>query len=103
MAQSVALDCRRYTTLPFTDVLLSKTHFPNITAHMEGDVNAVTEYGFNGIKLDGCGEFMDLDWWAKLLNATGRPILIENCHWGEIGGACNGVISSSHSVCFLPS
>ena len=25
----------------------------------------------------------DLDLWAGLLNATGKPYLIENCHWGD--------------------
>jgi hypothetical protein len=23
------------------------------------------------------------DVWAELINATGRPIMIENCHWGK--------------------
>eukprot|EP00456_Euglypha_rotunda_P072685 TRINITY_DN6586_c0_g1_i2.p1 TRINITY_DN6586_c0_g1~~TRINITY_DN6586_c0_g1_i2.p1 ORF type:complete len:534 (-),score=57.64 TRINITY_DN6586_c0_g1_i2:133-1734(-) len=50
--------------------------------HYEGDVNAIVGYGFDEVKLDGCGEFLDLDTWADLLNATGRPVLIENCHWG---------------------
>lgn len=81
-------------SLPLSDLLLprygnncicSEHNYPNVTAHMQGDVNAVTQYGFNGIKLDGCGEFLNLTWWADLLNATGRPILIENCHWGTSG------------------
>ena len=29
----------------------------------------------------GCGQFRNLTWWAELLNKTGRPIMIENCHW----------------------
>jgi alpha-galactosidase len=53
-----------------------------IAKHMEMSAKAVAEYGFDGVKLDGCGEFLNLTWWAELLNATGRPIIIENCHWG---------------------
>lgn len=52
----------------------------NLTKHMEGTVRAVVGYGFDGVKLDGCGQFRNLTWWAELLNATGRPVLVENCH-----------------------
>ena len=34
--------------------------------------------GFDGLKLDSCSQFNNLTWWAALLNATGREILIEN-------------------------
>jgi len=53
-----------------------------IAAHMQRSAQAVADFGFDGVKLDGCGEFRNLTWWAQLLNATGRPIMIENCHWG---------------------
>ena len=48
----------------------------------QGDVDAVMDYGFDSIKLDGCGGQRDLDLYASLFNATGKSILIENCHWG---------------------
>jgi alpha-galactosidase len=35
--------------------------------------------------LDNCGEFLNMTVFAELMNATGRPILVEECHWG--GGA----------------
>ncbi|KAJ9460399.1 Alpha-galactosidase [Diplonema papillatum] len=54
-----------------------------IEKHMINSTNAVAEYGFDGLKLDNCGEFTNLTWWAGLLNATGRPVMIENCHWGS--------------------
>jgi alpha-galactosidase len=54
----------------------------NITKHMTQSARAVAAFGFDGLKLDGCGEFMNLTWWAELLNATGHPVMIENCHWG---------------------
>jgi alpha-galactosidase len=66
-----------------------------ITKHMQASAAAVAEYGFDGVKLDGCGEFLNLTWWAELLNATGRPIMIENCHWGGTtpGGVHDEVLS----------
>ena len=47
-----------------------------------GDVNALVEYRFDGVKLDACGGQMDLDLWHRLIQESGRPILIEACHWG---------------------
>lgn len=49
----------------------------------EKDVTTLFESGFDGIKLDGCGKQKDLDLWADLINATGKAITIENCHWGQ--------------------
>ena len=48
----------------------------------QGDVDAVMDYGFDSIKLDGCGRELDLTLYAQLFNNTGKSILIENCHWG---------------------
>lgn len=55
---------------------------PATQAMYEGDVAALTEFGFDAVKLDGCGTQRDLDTWSQLLNGTGRPVMIENCHWG---------------------
>ena len=49
-----------------------------------GDVAALAEFGFDAVKLDGCavpplGQ-NNMTLWAELLNATGKPVLIENCH-----------------------
>ena len=49
------------------------------------DVNATVGYGFDSTKLDGCGAELDLTLWASLFNASGRVIMIENCHWGGTG------------------
>eukprot|EP01064_Diplonema_japonicum_P019403 TRINITY_DN28110_c0_g1_i1.p1 TRINITY_DN28110_c0_g1~~TRINITY_DN28110_c0_g1_i1.p1 ORF type:complete len:430 (+),score=32.88 TRINITY_DN28110_c0_g1_i1:54-1343(+) len=54
-----------------------------IEKHMQKSAEAVALNGFDSVKLDGCGQFRNLTWWAKLLNETGRPIMIENCHWGQ--------------------
>eukprot|EP00435_Cladocopium_sp_Y103_P012518 s197_g3.t1 len=48
----------------------------------QSDVAALTVFGFDAVKLDGCGQQKDLDKWADLFNKTGRAIMIENCHWG---------------------
>jgi hypothetical protein len=41
------------------------------------------DYGFDSIKLDGCGAELDLYKFAALLNNTGKAFLVENCHWGN--------------------
>jgi len=48
----------------------------------EGDVKALVGFGYDAVKLDGCGKEKDLDLWSSLINKTGRPVMIENCHWG---------------------
>lgn len=49
-----------------------------------GDVAALTEYGFDSVKFDGCAApptgQNDMTLWSSLLNATGKAVLIEDCH-----------------------
>lgn len=47
--------------------------------HYVGDVEYTFRFGFDSVKLDGCGAFLDLDIWYELF---GGRVLIENCHWG---------------------
>eukprot|EP00854_Cymbomonas_tetramitiformis_P014975 gene14975-17701_t len=80
-------------------------HVPqwNWTRLAEGSVKAIAEFGFDSVKLDSgfpVGHNMTL--WAELLNATGRSVMIENCHQGGIGpgmndpnGNCTGLGSPS--------
>ena len=67
--------------------ICKETQFVNQTAyvakHMQQSVKAIVAAGFDGVKLDGCGEFRNLTWWGQLLNETGRSVMIENCHWGQ--------------------
>ena len=43
-------------------------------------------YGFDSVKLDsGFPVGSNLTLWAELLNATGRPVMVENCHQGGDG------------------
>ena len=65
--------CReRYTGSPNSDA---------VRAVMEKSAAAAASYGFDEVKLDGCGELLNLTWWHALFNNSGRPIMVENCHW----------------------
>ena len=48
-----------------------------------GDAAALLAYGFDSVKLDGCGAQLDLNLWSRLFNESGKSIMIENCHWGR--------------------
>ena len=48
----------------------------------EGDVRALVGYGFDSVKLDGCGRQKNLTLYAELMNKSGHSFEIENCHWG---------------------
>jgi len=47
-------------------------------------VQTLMEYGFDGLKLDSCSQFNNLTRWNELINASGKPILLENCHQGGL-------------------
>jgi alpha-galactosidase len=49
----------------------------------EGDVRQLHAFGFDGVKLDGCGAQRNLTLYAQLMNRTGKSYLIENCHFGR--------------------
>jgi len=53
---------------------------PDWPPQMHGDVKAIVGFEYDGVKIDGCGPSHNLEEWASLINATGRPIMIENCH-----------------------
>jgi len=46
-------------------------------------VNALMAFGFDAVKLDGCGREYNLDLWSSLIAQHGKAIEIENCHWGD--------------------
>eukprot|EP00980_Cylindrotheca_fusiformis_P019396 scaffold6663_cov92-Cylindrotheca_fusiformis.AAC.4 len=75
------------------------------TAHercYQGDVQALVDYDFDGVKLDACGWQMDLDLWSSLISQhqqQDRPILIEACHWGKtIPGRPNYVVVRNNTI-----
>jgi hypothetical protein len=44
------------------------------------DAQAAAALGFSGIKIDGCGNEPSMTAWATALNATGVPLMLENCN-----------------------
>lgn len=54
-----------------------------VLINYEGDVKLLHDFGFDGVKLDGCGKQRNLTLYAQLMQATGKEYLIENCHWGD--------------------
>ena len=55
----------------------------DVYKQIEGDVKATIRYKFDGIKLDGCGQKLDLQKYVDLFETYGRKVVIENCHWGN--------------------
>ena len=53
-----------------------------IDTMMRGSVKMAADQGWDGIKFDSCSQFHNLSRWAELINETGRPMLLENCHQG---------------------
>merc|ERR1719300_1656307 len=51
----------------------------------QGDVKRLHEFGFDGVKLDGCGAATNMTYYAELMKATGKAYETENCHWGHCG------------------
>lgn len=51
---------------------------------IKGDVATMTKFNFDAWKLDGCGGETDLVLFNKYVLAAGKPIMIENCHWGSV-------------------
>ena len=51
---------------------------------IKGDVQALHKFGFDSWKLDGCGGETDLVLFNKYVTELGKPIKVENCHWGSV-------------------
>jgi len=50
---------------------------------IEMDVKAMSSFNFDSWKLDGCGAETDLVTFNKFMLKAGKPIMVENCHWGS--------------------
>ena len=65
--------------------------FGDIGGHVSQDTHATAELGFDGLKVDGCGPSQNILQWTEALNATGRPVLLEDCltkrYSSRIGGS----------------
>jgi len=49
----------------------------------EGDIRSLAAFGFDGVKIDGCGAQRNQTLYAELMQETGSTFTIENCHWGR--------------------
>eukprot|EP00040_Diaphanoeca_grandis_P020089 m.106639 g.106639 ORF g.106639 m.106639 type:complete len:720 (-) comp27740_c0_seq2:207-2366(-) len=87
--------------------------------YFEQDVAFLKEMDFDTVKIDQCGSAMNMSLWTALINATGKPMMSENCHnnpswwspgptsadicdsnmWrsgGDIGNGFEGALSELH-------
>ena len=53
-----------------------------VRINYEGDVRKLAAFGFDAVKLDGCGKQLNMSLYAQLQAATGKTFETENCHWG---------------------
>ena len=60
-----------------------------IAKDVAGDAAFVGAMGFDGLKADGCGPGRNMTRLAELLRATGRDVLIENCHYFKADSAAD--------------
>ena len=59
----------------------AKERLPNY----RGDVQRLAEFGFDAVKIDGCGAATNMTYYAQLMAKTNKTYEIENCHWGVCG------------------
>ncbi|KAL1524703.1 hypothetical protein AB1Y20_019588 [Prymnesium parvum] len=57
-----------------------------VLANYQGDIASLRAFGFDGVKIDGCGAQKNQTLYAELMRASGRAFTIENCHWGDCTG-----------------
>ena len=54
-----------------------------LAKNYKGDIQSLHDFGFDGVKIDGCGAQRNQTFYAALMRGTGRAYTIENCHWGR--------------------
>jgi hypothetical protein len=64
----------------------------------EGNVKALKNYGYDGVKIDSCSEFLNMTRWSATMKAEGLTILTENCHNSDGQDPC-----MNSKVCVKPS
>ena len=50
-----------------------------LTKNYEGDIRSLHAFGFDGVKIDGCGAQRNNTLYAQLMRDTGKNYTIENC------------------------
>jgi len=66
-----------------------------LSKNYQGDVERLHSFGFDAVKIDGCGAQVNMTYYAELMKATGAKYAIENCHWGHCGAFKGNVDGSS--------
>ena len=60
-----------------------------VAKDVAGDAAFVGAAGFDGLKADGCGPGKNLTALVAALQATGRDVLVENCHYFKAASAAD--------------
>ena len=67
---------------------------------MRGSVKALRDAGFDGVKLDSCGQLLNLSWWNTLFNASGPGgVLVDSCHLGLDTPGSSRSLRDSNAPC----
>ena len=76
-----------------------------LAKNYKGDIQSLHDFGFDGVKIDGCGAQRNNTFYAELMRESGRNYSIENCHWGamnSIGCKPNDDASACPSLTWCP-
>ena len=64
--------------------------------YYQADVDATVKFKFDAVKLDNCGDLLDIEQWQQLYAKSGRDIEIEGCYWGDKGMVGNETWCPGH-------
>lgn len=59
-----------------------------------GDVQAAFDFGFDGVKFDGCGSQNNMTLYAEYFNRTGKAFVVEDCKAGDCTGDDNSACAT---------
>jgi hypothetical protein len=62
-----------------------RCHEKNLPTHYDQDAHLTEELGWDGIKIDSCGNQRNMTEWALRFEVEGRDLLVESCGNGPLG------------------
>jgi len=68
----------------------------SIPKYYQADVDATVKFEFDAVKLDNCGDQLDIEQWQQTYAKSGRDIEIEGCYWGDKGMVGNETWCPGH-------
>jgi len=72
---------------------------PFVDTMMAGTVKALRDANFDAIKLDSCGQLLNLTRWNELFNASGPGgVMVDSCHLGGDGPVRELYSNATHAV-----